>query len=362
MQEAAAAAPKPTYDKKMQLGQLLYFNGNVDQAIKAFKFAATLKPDAFEPHLNLVNIYVQRQDIPAAIEECKEGLKIKPTHRDLHLIHGNLLRTHAGTLSGDEQKAALEGALKELGQAEELGANKALVYNTLGIIFVQLGDLDKAMTYVDKALVENDKMPDAHLIRGVLLFKKGDKENSIKELDLAIKQKGKNAEAHNTKADILFSMGKEAAAMKEYEDAVKDDHKFYQANVGLANILIKESKFEKALEHLILADTAHPNDSNILYSIGICMEKMGKMHEAISKFNEGMMVDTNLTMKNQIAMHVRQLQSGHLFNLPALSGGSGSTQIGPGANLFNDNFFGGSMKDLIKIKGGPPEKTEKSEK
>lgn len=38
----AFAATRPSYDKKMQLGQLLYLNGNFDQAIKAFRLAAEL--------------------------------------------------------------------------------------------------------------------------------------------------------------------------------------------------------------------------------------------------------------------------------------------------------------------------------
>lgn len=358
--QAASGAAKPTYDKKMQMGQLLYFNGNVDQAIKAFKYAAVLKPEAFEPHLNLVNIYVQRQDFPAAIEECKAGLKIKPTHRDLHLIHGNLLRTHAGSVKDtEEQRRMLEEALKSLNAAQELGANKALVFNTLAIIFVQMGELDKALTHVNLALEENDKLPDAHLIKGVLLFKKGDKENSIKELDLAIKQKDKNAEGHNTKADILFSMGKEEGALAEYKAAIEDDPKYYQAYVGQANILIKGGKYEEALELLTKADGAHPNDANILYSLGVCLEKTGKIHEAIQKFDEGLLVDTNTTMQSNIRMHVQQLRHGHLFNLPGLTAGSGNPTIGPGSNLFN-NPFGEQFKDMIKIKGG--EKEDKGKK
>ena len=352
---SAEAAAKPTYDKKMQMGQLLYFNGNVDQAIKAFKTAASLKPEAFEPHLNLVNIYVQRQDFQSAIEECKAGLQIKPNHRDLHLIHANLLRSHSGTKEQAEQKAMLEDALKSLGKAEELGANKALVYNTLGIIFVQLGDLDKALEYVNKALDVNAKMPDAHLIKGVLLFKKGDKENSIKEIDLAIKQKDKNAEAHNTKADILFSMGKETESMAEYKLAIADESKFYQSYVGLANILIKQGKFDEALEHLIKADQVHPNDANIIYSVAVCLEKLGKIHEAIQKFDEGVMVDTNVTMKNQIMQHLQQLRgAGRGFSLPGIGqAGMGPNFGGPGNNIFKDPFFGESFKDMIKIKQPP---------
>ncbi len=359
---AADAAGKPNYAKKMQMGQLLYFNGNVDSAIKAFKTASSLKPDAFEPHLNLVNIYVQKQDFPAAVEECREGLKIKPKHRDLHLILGNLLRTVAGNKEKDseEQKKLLEEATKELATAEELGANKALIHSTLSVIHVQQGNFDKAMEHVNIALDEKDKLPDAHLIKGVLHFKKGDKEKSLAELEKAIEQKEKNAEARNTKADILFSMGKVDESLAEYEKALEDDPKYHQSMMGIANILISRKEWETALVHLEKAQEHKPDDSNIIYSIAICLEKLGKVQLAIPKYNEGIMVDTNPTTKAQILAHVRELQQKQLLNIPSLLNPATGTPIGPGAQGstesslfgFGNSFFGESFKDMIKIKGG----------
>ena len=366
----AAAEKKPDYNKKMQLGQLLYFNGNVDRAINAFKVAAQVKPDAFEPHLNLVNIYVQKQDFSSAIEECREGLKIKPTHRDLHLILGNLLRTVAGSKDPEEAKKLLEEAKKELSAAEDLGANKGLVNSTQAVINVQTGDFAKAMEHVKIALEENPKNADAHLIKAVLhhketqdpakpdAHKKEHRDLTMHHLDQAIKHKGKNAEARNTKADILYSQQKVDEALAEYKRALEDDPKYHQSRMGIANILISQQKWEEALTHLEKAAEVKPDDANILYSIAICLEKLGKVELAIPKFNEGMMVDNNVQTKNQILMHVRELQQKGFLNVPGLMspGGApfGAVPAGPGSGLFGANsaLFGESMKDLIKIK--PP--------
>lgn len=359
----AGAAEKPTYAKKMQLGQLLYFNGNVDHAIRAFKYAASLKPDAFEPHLNLVNIYVQKQDMPEAIDECREVLKLKPNHRDIHLILANLLRNQAGSETNkEEQTKLLDQAAKEAEQAGELGADEALIHNTLGILAVQKGEHDKALEHINKAIDKNYKLPDAHLIKGVLTFKKGDKEGALKEIDIAIKQKGKHAEARNTKADILTSMNKHTEAMEEYKKATEDDPNFHQALSGIANILIQQQKYEEALEKLEKAHSIRPNDKNINYSIAVCHEKMGQIDKAIPYFNEGLMSETDATMAAQIRMHVQQLQNGHMFNLPGI-GTTTSGGVGPGSGLNNNNygdsFFGESFKDLIKIKPANNGKEEK---
>ncbi len=360
----ALAAAKPNYDKKMQLGQLLYFNGNVDQAIKAFRTAASLKPTAFEPHLNLVNIYVQKGELPQAIDECHEVLKIKEKHRDVHLILGNLLRSQASNEKDpDEQKKMLKEAEAEVKEAEALGADPALIHNTIGIIKVQQGDTDEAMRHMDLALQANQKLPDAHLVKGVLHFKKGEKELALKHLDLAVKHKGgKNAEARNTKADILFTMGKPDEALAEYKKAAEDDPRHAPAFSGQGNIYIQRKEYEKAKECLEKAQAIKPDDKNVLYSLGVCKEKMGDINGAIADFDQGVMVDTDPMMKAQIKLHIQQLQQGNLFkNVGQI--GDYTPGIGPNSTLSNPGaFFGGeSFKDLIKIGGGKEKKKDKPE-
>lgn len=354
----AFAAAKPTYDKKMQLGQLLYFNGNVDQAIKAFHTAATLKPTAFEPHLNLVNIYVQKGEIQEAVDECHEVLKIKEGHKDVHLILGNLLRSLASSESDPEkQKKLLEDAVASVEKAASLHADPALIHNTLGIIRVQQGDHDKAMKHMEDALAIKQALPDAHLVKGVLHFKKGEKEKALQHLDLAIKHKGnKNAEARTTKADILFTMNKHDDAMTEYKKASEDDPRHQAAWAGQGNILIQRKEFEKAKDCLDKA-VAIKADKNSLYSLAVCKEKMGDMQGAIADFESGMMTDTDPTMKAQIRLHVQQLQNGQLFKGVGQIGDS-VPGMGPNSNLNNPNFFGSSFKDMIKI-GGPLSKEQK---
>ena len=348
------------------MGQLLYFNGNIEQAIRAFKYASQLDPNAFDPHLNLVNIYVQKKDMAAAIEEAREGLKLKPKHRDLHLILGNLLRTQASEKSGEEQQKMLDEAAAELHLAEELGANKAMVNSTLAVVHVQRGDFDKALEHCDKAIEVKEVLPDAHLIKGILKFKKGDKETAMKELDTAIKQKGKNAEARNTKADILFADGKVDEALAEYKRALKDDEKYHQSMVGVANILIKTQKWEEALAQLEKAQEIKPDDANIIYSIAICLEKLGKTAPAVQKFNEGILVDPNPTTKSQIMKHVQDLQNQNFLNVPSLGGiggglGPGMSQpVGNGLFGVGSSFYTQSFKDMIKIKS--PDEKEKEDK
>lgn len=366
---SSEANGKPTYMKKMQLGQLLYFNGNLEQSIKAFKYAIYLKPDAFEPHLNLVNLYVQKQDIPAAIVECHEVLKLKPDHKDVYLILGNLMRNQASSETNEEERNnKLDKATEYISKAVDQGANKALCYNTLGVIHLQRGKDDEALEHIEKAIDLKDNMPDAHLLKGVLHVKKGKKEESLKHFDKAIKLKGKFPEAHNTKGDVLFSMGKHDEAFSAYEKALEDDPRYYQSLLGMANIHIHKKEYEKALDLLEKAKGIKENDKNILYSLGVCYEKLNQTPEAIHAFTDGVMLEQNVMLAAQIKLHIQQLQKGQLFNLPQLetysteatlltpaqaaegAGQAGSKPPVQLPNAIEQRLLGGEINDLIKIK------------
>ena len=83
---------------------------------------------------------------------------------------------------------------------------------------------------------------------------------------------------------------------------------------------------------------------------------MGDKDGAIKDFEDGMMVDNDLTMKAQIRLHVQQMQQGQLFkNVPQI-GDYSAAGIGPNSALTNPNFFGSSFKDMIKIGGTGKEK------
>jgi len=391
----AAMAAKPSYDSKMALAATLQFNGNTEQAIKAYKFAIALKPGAFDPHKALVGLYMQIQDFKNASDECREALKIKandkelqnlvlqlllaqqdfngaadvlkerikdsPNNKDLHMALGNLYRNQVGaTADADEKKKYLAQATSEFETAEKLGVETSLVHTTLAVMHLGGGDFDKAMEHVNIALKEKDELPDAHLIKGVLQFRKGAKDEALKEMDIAIKQKGKNAEARNTKADILYGDGKVDEAIAEYKRAQGDDPNSTQAMVGLANIYEQQQKWEDALAQLEKAQQIQAKDANILYSMAICLEKMGKVDAAVPKFVDGMNVDTNQAQKGQIAQHVQELQGRSFGGVPGLMT-PGSSGLGPtmsGSGLFGNgpSFLTQPASQLIQLKPGESSK------
>ncbi len=390
--QSANGASKETYAHKMEIGQLLFFNGDIDRAIKAFLRAADLKPTAFEPHLNLVNLYVQKggdEALANAAAECGEVLKLKPANKEIHLILGNLIRTQASSETDKEKmNAKLEQALKEVQTAQDMGAPEALCENTIGLTLLQKGDMDGALLHIDKALKKQPTFPDAHLVRAVLLFKGANKDAKpgespapldspekkkkldevFSELDLAIKQKEKNPEAHNTKADILFAAGRHDEALEHYHEATEHEPRYAQAWAGIGNteahLASKETDSDKKREHINNAKEAYdkakrikPSDKNIVYGLAVMLEKQGAISDALQEFQNGLLLETDPMMKAQINMHMQQLQraglgGSHQIGVPGMNGNEPSV----GENMFVNGALSIPFKDLIKIKQPPKEK------
>lgn len=344
---SASSQAKPTASSKMQLGELLFFNGNIDGAINAFRQAIVLDPKMWEAHLNLVNMYIQKSEFTQAIEECREVLKIKPGNKDVHLVLGNLLRAQND----------LDGAEEELKKALDSGAEPAMTHNALGLTMLQKGNADGAYEHISKALQIKKNFPDAHLTLGVVHFKRGDKESALKEFDLAIAQKKeKYPEAHNAKADILANDGKWKEAIEEYNKAIKEEPKYAQAYASLGNAYFQLNELSKAKEAYEKAREINPSDKNILYGLALMLEKTGDISGAIAEFQNAVMLETDLNMATQIRLHINQLKDQGRYQFSVGDSKDGGNAL-PG--LYNSNPFGGqTFADMIKIK--PPKVTSKS--
>ncbi len=371
----ALGAGKMNYMQKMKLAESMYFNGNIEGAIRAFQGACELNPKAFEPHLGLVNLHVSNTDLPAAIEECHVCLKMKPDHRDAHLILGNLLRAQASNEEDSEKQNAMFKEAKEtISKALELGANKAMCENTLGLICLQLKEHDKALEHIDNAIKASPNMADAHLVRGVLLFRKltapalasGTKidlqsgqykaqiDDILDELNLAIKQKTKNADAKNTKADIMMGLGKADEAVELYEDALEDDPHYFQACIALGNYYASKNDFKKGLDFFQRAHDITPANRDAMYGLALMLEKKGDTTGAITAFNDALMTETDATLKATISMHVNQLRgigNTGLFNIPSIT--LPTEQVGANILAPDSSMLKSETSSLLKIKRPP---------
>lgn len=311
---------KDSAQKKMELANLLLFNGNTDGAIRALQQAVELDPDMMEAHMGLLNLYFQKPDVPAAIKECEAIIKIKPNQKDIHMILGNLLRAQNN----------FDEAAKEFQKALEAGSDPAVCHNAVGVALLQKGDLDGAHQHLKAALEKKEKFPDAHYAMAIVLHKKGDKAKAIEHIDKAIDQSDKNAMAHQTKGDLLANDNKWKEALAEYEESVKDEPNFAQGWASIASAYVQLGDMDKARETFAKARKLNPQDKNILYNLAILLEKNGKLNEALAEFQSALLLENDPMTAAQIRIHVDELKRSQGMQLDVSNLGGGGSLGGGG--------------------------------
>ena len=347
---ASPVEAKGSAQSKMDLAELMFFNGNIDGAIRAYKQALAMEPELTQCHMGLLSLYIQKQDFPKAIEECREVIRLKPSTKDVHLILGNLLRAQND----------LDGSIEALTKAHESGSDPVQVHSALGTAHLQKGNLEKAEEHLRQAVEKHPKgSADAELLLGVVMFKKGNKTEAVQHIDQSIKMKTKNPEAHNAKGDMLASDSKWTEALEEYELAVKDEPKFALAHASMGNAHLQMGNNDKAMEHFKKARDLNPTDKNVLYALPILLEKAGKTQEALTEFENSLMLETDATMAAQIRMHMDQLrgQSGFSSDLFKYNPSIGAGQN----NLFQGlGSFENALPESMKPKKKPQASKEKA--
>jgi tetratricopeptide (TPR) repeat protein len=302
--EVRPALAKDSAYEKMELGQVMYFNGNINGAIREFQAAVALNPKLWEAHINLANMYMEKGEVPSVIAEYREVLKLKPNNKDIWLMLGNLQQSQ-----GD-----FTGAAETFSKAIEFGANTASTYFALGLTLLQINDPMSATYNFSKAVEEQPNFAEAHLMLGVSLFKGGAKSKlqAFDEVDKAIEQRKRYPEAHNIKGDMYASEGNEDEALFEYETAIKEAPSFSQAWNSAANIYYSRKEYAKAAEGYARALELDPHFKDACYGLGLALEQQGRLYDGITAIRHGLGMDKDRETKEKMIAHLNKMQEAYL--------------------------------------------------
>lgn len=157
-----------TYDSWVNLGKLYSMQEEFIKAIDAFDFALAIKDndqDVLKMKAHCLSL-VQRQE--EAVQIFKNLLKLDPKNTSVYLL---LIEAY---LSCDMYKEALEYIdkyVENIGEDENSISKRASIY-------IQQGDMDKAMDYVSTAINICTKSFELNMLMGEIYFRQKDYEHA----------------------------------------------------------------------------------------------------------------------------------------------------------------------------------------
>lgn len=203
---------------------------------EADKAKAKIRAEA-DKEKNAGNELYKKRDFPAAIAKYEAAIAIDPTNI---VYYTNLSAVYMET---KEFNKVIEVAEKgvEIGKANMANyVDVAKALARIGAAYQGLGQLDSAIEYCNKSLLEdyNDKTK--------LLLKKLEAERK-KQAEAAYIDPAKSEE-HKVKGNELYNAGKFTDAIGEYTEALKRDPTNYKVYSNRANCFSKMMEWGRVLE------------------------------------------------------------------------------------------------------------------
>ena len=226
-------------------------NNQFDKAKEIYK--KILKVDKSEPnaHHLISLIFMAEGNFPEAKKHIETAIDAAPTQATFLSNYGSLLHT-----MGDNQ-----GAIKAIKKSLKIDKKLLQSYYSLGIIYTDLDEVDKAIENYNKALeVDND-------ISAV----------------------------HNNLANLFSNMNNPEAEYhyKKLIDLVPQE---IYPRLNMSNYLIKNKKYKEALQHLEELLQMDLTSKEVFNSLGVAYKGLDDDTNAAKMFNKALEIDSEFSL------------------------------------------------------------------
>jgi tetratricopeptide (TPR) repeat protein len=308
--EAAGLAPRDA-DVQNRLGEALDRMGALDAAIDAYRRAVSERPDFRKAVNNLVLTLVKagrgpeavararafvaqgpddpsrhftlglaqsEQDVDQAIGSFRRALELDPRHT---LARYNLALVLKRADRLPEAIATLQRALEIEPRAE--------AHYTLGVIYWQQGDLDRAANALSAAVAAGPQYADAHYTLGAVRAARGDAAGAVESLRRALVLRPDLTGAHDTLARVLQRSGDDAGGRKHFAEADRLRRRAQleqEASVltALGTQKLEAGNLTGALEQFRRATAAFEAYAPAYYQMGRTLQRLGEIEASRAAF------------------------------------------------------------------------------
>ncbi|HEY0764499.1 MAG TPA: tetratricopeptide repeat protein [Pyrinomonadaceae bacterium] len=270
--------------------------GSMEDAIRRYRLARTLRPDYVAVPVNLGNTFLNLSRYDEARASFLAALEIDKNDPAAHYGLGEI------ALSERNYSEAIQQFNQTLAQVPS--ANR--VHYSLAMAYRGLGDLEKVKAHLAQQgpvgvrvsdplidglqdLVESERV---HLARGKQAFEARQYAEAADEFRKAVAANPDSVTARINLGATLSQLGDTQGAAKQFEEAIRIEPGRVNAHYNLAILLAGQNKHEQAIAHLQSALKVEPNDAGVwslldrelraLVGLGRCAEASDWLHRIIA--------------------------------------------------------------------------------
>jgi tetratricopeptide (TPR) repeat protein len=204
--KASAGGASPSAEAGASLldsGNALLKEGRYDEAIAAFEEFVVMFPDVYAVHLNIGSAFKEKGDLDRAESEFKVVLERNgPALEDLRKQKDTSLKALSGLGEVALKRGDFETAQGHFRRALEISPEDPSAAYNVGEIFFSNQKTDDAITYFELAVKIKGDWPKAYHRLGLVYLNKGDLPKALENLKKFLELDPQNPEAASVKAAI----------------------------------------------------------------------------------------------------------------------------------------------------------------
>lgn len=195
-------------------------------------------------------------------------------------------------------------AIENINKALKINENIAKAYYLKGSIYRESGDTSKAISSLETAVEQDNRMTDAYYDLGII-FAARKNPIAFDYYANALRVDPGYVNAQYAKAKLLQDLGKYDEAITEYIALLNKDKTFMQANYNIGAIYLDvKNDYPKAIEYLNKALEQDNQWAAAYFARGYSYAKMGNKLNAAQDYKKCLAIEPNFT---EATVGLRQL-------------------------------------------------------
>jgi tetratricopeptide (TPR) repeat protein len=280
---------KESYEFLVRLAQQ---QDDLDQAIRYCEKVLEIDPNDVSTHLQRIDILLKQDRVDEAERRCNEVLQINPK---LHAPKLTLSRIY-------QRRGDHEGAIKILTQIIDERKSHLEARLRRAEIYLARQNYEKALEDADAVARYHENHPYAHFIRGAVFMQLKKLDDAIEEFRRAAAHPvmQKHFACHFWLARCLLVKEQLRDAVDELNTAIAINPDFIPARLILASTQLQQGYPDGAVDVLLDAHAAAPDNTEVLRLLGVSYLHMGEHNKAHTYFQRILEIDPESARAHQI--------------------------------------------------------------
>ncbi|HEY2711339.1 MAG TPA: tetratricopeptide repeat protein [Chthoniobacterales bacterium] len=250
---SAIANTTDNYIAHNNLGEALFEEGRLDEAIVEYEKARQINGSLAEAEYNLGNIFLQKGNASRAITHYENALRMQPRYPEAECNLGNVLAQN-----GEQSEA-----IYHYQRAVEMKPESAESHANLANALLKTGETRQAIEHYRKAVAIRPASAEMQSNLGNALTSTGDWNGAIACYQAALRVQPGYAKVHNHLGISLVHVGKVDEALEQFSQSLRIDPNYAEAHYNLARLLARLGRRDEAIAHLSAALRLKPDYAEV---------------------------------------------------------------------------------------------------